>query len=173
MGIQTASHFFSATAHVRCTAPAGPTPRRGRCRSAYCIFYWQNDTVIVISLQHASNCIKNTILSLFYIKLVVVYYSKPRASDFPRSRKSRGIADLKRNPWNPFARHNLRQPVTMTGWRAARIDVAQQWTKKTPRAKTMNLFWACLGAQFTICAQKRRKFVCSSTLSLRFVWSRD
>ena len=57
------------------------------------IFYWQNDTAIVISLQHASNCIKNTILSLFYIKLVV-YYNK-------RSRKCRGIADLKRNPWNP------------------------------------------------------------------------
>ena len=98
------------------------------CRSAYSIFYWQNDTAIVISLQHASNCIKNTIilLSLVYIKLVV-YYNK-------RSRKSRGIADLKRNPWNSkkkfffftesFARHNLRQPVTMTGWRVARIDVA-------------------------------------------------
>ena len=89
LGFENCQSFFSATAHVRCTAPARPTPR-GRCRSAYSIFYWQNDTVIVICLQHASNCIKNTILSLFYIKLVV-YYNK-------RSRKSRGIADLKRNP---------------------------------------------------------------------------
>ena len=37
---------------------------------------------------------------------------------------------------------------------------------------TINLFWACLGAQLTICAQKWRNFVCSSTLSLRFVLSR-
>ena len=89
LGFENCQSFFSATAHVRCTAPARPTPR-GRCRSAYSIFYWQNDTAIVISLQHASNCIQNTILSLVYIKLVV-YYNK-------RSRKSRGIADLKRNP---------------------------------------------------------------------------
>ena len=30
---------------------------------------------------------------------------------------------------------------------------------------------ACIGAQLTICAKKWRNFVCSSTLSLRFVWS--
>ena len=89
LGYENCQSFFSATDHVRCIAPARPTPR-GRCCSAFSIFYWQNDTAIVISLQHASNCIKNTILSLFYIKLGV-YYNK-------RSRKSRGIADLKRNP---------------------------------------------------------------------------
>ena len=77
------------TVHSTCQAEP-----RGWCRSAYSIFYWQNDTAIVISLQHANNCIKNTILSLFYIQLVV-YYNK-------RSRKSRGIAELKQNPWNPF-----------------------------------------------------------------------
>ena len=48
LGFENCQSFFSATAHVRCTAPARPTPR-GRCRSAYSIFYWQNDTAIVIS----------------------------------------------------------------------------------------------------------------------------
>ena len=67
LGFENCQSFFSATAHVRCTVPARPTPR-GRCRSVYSIFYWQNDTAIVISLQHASNCIKNTILSLFLYK---------------------------------------------------------------------------------------------------------
>ena len=40
-----------------------------------------------------------------------------------------------------------------------------------PGLGTINVFWACLGAQLTICAQKWRNFVCSSTLSLRFVLS--
>ena len=35
----------------------------------------------------------------------------------------------------------------------------------------LNVFWARLGAQLAICAQKRCNFVCSSTLSLRFVLS--
>ena len=48
LGFENCQSFFSATAHVRCTAPARLTPR-GRCRSAYSIFYWQNDTAIVIS----------------------------------------------------------------------------------------------------------------------------
>ena len=40
-------------------------------------------------------------------------------------------------------------------------------------AKTINVFRACLGgAQLTICAQKWRKFVLFSTVSLRFVLSR-
>ena len=39
-------------------------------------------------------------------------------------------------------------------------------------AKTINVFRACLGAQLTICAQKRRNFVLFSTVSLRFVLSR-
>ena len=38
-----------------------------------------------------------------------------------------------------------------------------------PRAKTINVFRACLGAQLTICAQKWRNFV---LFSLRFVLSR-
>ena len=42
----------------------------------------------------------------------------------------------------------------------------------SPGAKTINVFWACLGAQLTICDQKWRNFVCSSMLSLRFVLSR-
>ena len=91
LGFENCQSFFSATAHVRCTAPARPTPR-GRCHSAYSIFYWlaKRHCDHHISLQHASNCIKNTILSLVYIKQVV-YYNK-------RSWKRRGIADLKRNP---------------------------------------------------------------------------
>ena len=40
------------------------------------------------------------------------------------------------------------------------------------RAKTINVFRACLGAQLTICAQKWRNFVLFSTVSLRFVLSR-
>ena len=40
-----------------------------------------------------------------------------------------------------------------------------------PGAKTINVCWACLSAQLTICAQKWRNFVCSSTLSVRFVLS--
>ena len=48
LGFENCQSFFSATAHVRCTAPARPTPR-GRCRSEYSIFYWQNETAIVIS----------------------------------------------------------------------------------------------------------------------------
>ena len=48
LGFENCQSFFSATAHVQGTAPARPTPR-GRCRSAYSIFYWQNDTAIVIS----------------------------------------------------------------------------------------------------------------------------
>ena len=39
-------------------------------------------------------------------------------------------------------------------------------------AKTIKKSRACLGAKLTICAQKLRNFICSSTLSLRFVWSR-
>ena len=41
-----------------------------------------------------------------------------------------------------------------------------------PRAKTINVFRAYLGAQLTICAQKWRNFVLFSTVSLRFVLSR-
>ena len=40
------------------------------------------------------------------------------------------------------------------------------------RAKTINVFRACLGAQLTICAQKLRNFVLFSTVSLGFVLSR-
>ena len=86
LGFENCQSFFSATAHVRCTAPARPTPH-GRCRSALLA---KRHCDRHISLQHANNCIKNTIVSLVYIKLVV-YYNK-------RSWKSRGIADLKRNP---------------------------------------------------------------------------
>ena len=39
LGFENCQSFFSATAHVRCTAPARPTPR-GRCRSAYSIFFF-------------------------------------------------------------------------------------------------------------------------------------
>ena len=39
-------------------------------------------------------------------------------------------------------------------------------------AKTINVFWACLGAQLTICAQKWCNLVCSRMVSLRFVLSR-
>ena len=42
----------------------------------------------------------------------------------------------------------------------------------TPGAKIINVFRACLGAQFTICAQKLRNFVLFSTVSFRFVLSR-
>ena len=45
-------------------------------------------------------------------------------------------------------------------------------TVATPGAKTINVFWACFGAQLTICAQKWRNFVLFSTVSLRFVLSR-
>ena len=89
LGFENCQSFFSATAHVRCTAPARPT-QRSRCRSAA---YFIGKTTLRSSYQptmYASNCMKNTILSLFYIKLVV-YYNK-------RSWKSRGIANLKRNP---------------------------------------------------------------------------
>ena len=90
LGFENCQSFFPATAHVRCTAPARPTPC-GRCRSAYIAYFIGKTTLrSSYSLQHASNCIKNTILSLVYIKLVV-YYNK-------RSWKSRGTADLKRNP---------------------------------------------------------------------------
>ena len=41
-----------------------------------------------------------------------------------------------------------------------------------PGAKTINVFWACLGAQLTICAQKWRNFVLFSAVSLIFVLSR-
>ena len=40
-----------------------------------------------------------------------------------------------------------------------------------PGAKTIKKSRAWIGAQLTICSQKLRNFVCSSTLSLRFVWS--
>ena len=46
----------------------------------------------------------------------------------------------------------------------------QTWAGR-PGAKTINVFWARLDAQLTICAHKWRNFICSSTGSLRFVWS--
>ena len=42
--------------------------------------------------------------------------------------------------------------------------------QETSRAKTINVFRACLGAQLTICAQKWRNFLLFSTVSLRFVF---
>ena len=44
--------------------------------------------------------------------------------------------------------------------------------KQSLWAKTINVFRACLGAQLTICAQKRRNFVLFSKASLRFPLSR-
>ena len=44
--------------HCPCTA-------HSTCQAG--IFYWQNDTTIVISLQHASNCIKKTQYCHFFL----------------------------------------------------------------------------------------------------------
>ena len=52
-----------------------------------------------------------------------------------------------------------------------RIALVKLRTKQLV-GKTINVFWARLVAQLTICAQKWRNFVCSSTVSLRFVLSR-
>ena len=91
LGFENCQSFFfghcPCTVHSTCQADtARPMPS-----GIYHILLAKRHCDRHISLQHASNCIKNTILSpFFYIKLVV-YYNK-------RSWKSRGIADLKRNP---------------------------------------------------------------------------
>ena len=149
LGFENCQSFFSATAHVRCAVPATPTPR-GRCHSAYSIFYWQND---YCDRHQPITCEqlykKHDIVTFFYIKLVV----------YKRSRKSRGIGDLKQNPWNPifffvtelFARHDLRQPVTMTGWRVARIDVVSHMNEvKAESASTWYSKHICLEFQSSI-----------------------
>ena len=88
LGFKNCQSFFSATAHVRCTAPARPTPR-GRCRSAHMLLAKRH-----CDRHQPATCEqlykKHNIVTFFYIKLVI-YYNK-------RSWKSRGIADLKQNP---------------------------------------------------------------------------
>ena len=57
LGFENCQSFFPATTHVRCTAPASPTPR-GWCRVVHTIFYWRNNTATIIRLQYANKCLK-------------------------------------------------------------------------------------------------------------------